>query len=315
MKCGLECDDEYSFCYKCGSELTSVATIDKFSNLSVVEDDLCDMGLDFLNNEYLYDKAFAVFRYLALRDNRKAQFYYGYMFETAKEVEHDHEKAIEWYARSAEGNCYLAMLRLGSLYMFGNGVKRNINEAYKLYSMVLDSDFCKREVTLGKELTLFDDFALNESDKEAYFNCGVEKRYIELFYEETDAKNIIDLPSLCLGKMYERGIGVPKNLDKAFYFFNAVATAYDNMDAQYSLGNIYSNNDFSRKDLSKAKEWYLKAVMNGHYLASQKLETLDLGYKNSMKTPLKKDTFDSLFDDNDLINGVANGDIGGSKVC
>ena len=62
-----------------------------------------------------------------------------------------------------------------------------------------------------------------------------------------------------LGLKYSKGDGVPKDLSKAFEWFQKAAEQ-GNADAQSQLGWMYFYNESVVQDLSKAFEWFQKAA-------------------------------------------------------
>jgi uncharacterized protein len=71
-----------------------------------------------------------------------------------------------------------------------------------------------------------------------------------------------------LGRVYELGMGVPKNKDKAIEWYSFASVNGDN-DAQYSLGMIYkSAND------KKAAKYFRKSAENRHFMAQFELGKL-----------------------------------------
>src|SRR2546430_10374388 len=61
-----------------------------------------------------------------------------------------------------------------------------------------------------------------------------------------------------LGRCYEDGTGIKKDLEKAFKLYEKSAKQEDN-NAQNSLGSFYENSLGIEKDLEKAFEWYKKS--------------------------------------------------------
>ena len=69
-----------------------------------------------------------------------------------------------------------------------------------------------------------------------------------------------------VGLMYEQGIGVDKNEEKAVYWYGKSA-AQGNSAAQYNLGVLYENGRGCKIDFEKANMWYRKASVQGDALA------------------------------------------------
>lgn len=69
-----------------------------------------------------------------------------------------------------------------------------------------------------------------------------------------------------IGLMYEQGIGVGKDPEKAIYWYGKSA-AQGNSNAQYNLAVLYENGIGTPKDYAKANSWYRKASAQGDALA------------------------------------------------
>jgi TPR repeat protein len=75
--------------------------------------------------------------------------------------------------------------------------------------------------------------------------------------------------------MYERGIGVAKNLEEAVVWYRKSALQ-GNSAAQFNLGVLYENGFGTKVDFAKANEWYRKASVQGDALAIGNLGMLYL---------------------------------------
>ena len=62
-----------------------------------------------------------------------------------------------------------------------------------------------------------------------------------------------------VGYFYLEGLGVEKDLPKAFYWTERAATHGD-WDGQYNLGSFYEDGVGVAQDLEKAKYWYKAAA-------------------------------------------------------
>ena len=102
----------------------------------------------------------------------------------------------------------------------------------------------------------------------AYHLLYGQKNYTEalIILRDLDAKN--DPEAQCmLGVMYLEGIGLRKDIDKAYEYLNKAATA-ENPEAMYRLGRLLERgevqeSDNRKKDIEKAIEYYQKAAIAG----------------------------------------------------
>lgn len=72
-----------------------------------------------------------------------------------------------------------------------------------------------------------------------------------------------------IGYFYLEGLGVQKDLAKAFYWTKRAADHGDR-DGQYNLGLFYEDGIGVERDLGKAKIWYKAAAQQGQDLAIDK---------------------------------------------
>ena len=70
-----------------------------------------------------------------------------------------------------------------------------------------------------------------------------------------------------LGAMYEKGLGVPKNLEQALYWYRSAADQGDEM-AMYNLGNLFATG-FGAPRL--AAEWFERSAEKGYPAAQVQL--------------------------------------------
>jgi len=76
-----------------------------------------------------------------------------------------------------------------------------------------------------------------------------------------------------LALMYESGHGIPKDLEKAFFWYKRCANTGDK-DAQYRLGIMYYSGDGIVKDINEAIFWLNKSAEQGHQEAKKALQKL-----------------------------------------
>ncbi len=78
-----------------------------------------------------------------------------------------------------------------------------------------------------------------------------------------------------VGYFYLEGIGVDKNLERAFYWTERAA-AHGDRDAQCNLAEMYEKGIGTDCDMETAIHWYRAARAQGHDLAEKKLEELNI---------------------------------------
>lgn len=72
-----------------------------------------------------------------------------------------------------------------------------------------------------------------------------------------------------IGYFYYEGLGVDKDIEKAF-FWTQRAAQHGDRDGQYNLAGFYENGEGTERDMEKAKFWYKQAALQKHDLAEDK---------------------------------------------
>lgn len=76
-----------------------------------------------------------------------------------------------------------------------------------------------------------------------------------------------------LAQAYELGVGVPQNIDDAFYWYSQSAEN-GNADAQFKLAELYLARTDGKPDNKLALEWFIKAALQGNKRASVEIAKL-----------------------------------------
>lgn len=158
-------------------------------------------------------------------------------------VTQDLEQAVFWYKEGRKLNDPRAIYGLGACYYFGDGVSKDEEKAYHLFT-------------------------------EAY------PKLLELIEEERDIPNRQTYSIFCLGAYYYFGFGdIKEDKKKAFELINSSAEK-GHLAAIYDLGaNFYYTGTGVKKDLEKSR-YYLDLAATYHLpRAKKKL----LEYQNSYK--------------------------------
>ncbi|WP_323660234.1 tetratricopeptide repeat protein [Aliarcobacter butzleri] len=85
-----------------------------------------------------YKTALQIFEELSYKNNAKAKYNLGVMYENGYGVKQDYLKAKEWYEKAAAQNYASAQYNIGILYYNGYGVKQNYKKAKEWYEKAAD---------------------------------------------------------------------------------------------------------------------------------------------------------------------------------
>ena len=138
--------------------------------------------LEGLGHERDVQEAIGWYKKSAEQGNVDAQWNLAKRFLHGDGVPVDYQAALRWYSAAAEQGNMEALCELGTMYRFGRGVERNLVAAADMHvAAALEGD----SVAMG-----------NLSD----------------YHEELEAIALAgnQIASLCLAKMYDRGLGVEK---------------------------------------------------------------------------------------------------------
>ena len=105
----------------------------------------------------------------------------------------------------------------------------------------------------------------NEMDSETmgidYHNAGEYERAATCFMR--GAQNGSELSISFLAYYYERGLGVPQDMNRAFDLYSRIWEY--NSEASYKLGFFYENGLGTYRDEEKAVDYYIRAYREASY--------------------------------------------------
>ena len=181
----------------------------------------------------------------------------------------DYKKAFDYATIAAEDDECGGYLVLGSLYLNGWGVEKDVNKALENYKMA---------AALG------DETAMNQIGFIYMGNDEFEANPEQSFYWFNEAaKKGSDVGMFNLGCCYKNGFGVEVDVEQAAEWFKKSAEL-GYLDAMCELGEYYQQ---SLVDFKKAKMWYLKAAELGYAEAQNRLGVLyadiEFNYEEAIK--------------------------------
>ena len=188
-----------------------------------------------------------------LNDNKelsyaRMQYNFGMDYLNGNEVERDYKKAVECFIKSAEKGFAMALNQLGKCYYEGLGIDRNEQKAIECFIKATEQENLDAYENLGKHYYYL---AINNKDiekQEQYYAKSLEyfkyvkrpseegieiiikcyKNIINNFEKEPNSIEILlisafgfDSPKILLniGKYFEYGYKVTKDLKRAFEFY------------------------------------------------------------------------------------------------
>ena len=172
----------------------------------------------------------------------------------------EYANAVELLQKAVNLGYAEAQYKLGYMYQYGQGVKKNYIKALELYKKAADQDYVDALCNIGYMYE---------------YGLGVNKnlgKAIEWYQKGAERGDAVSQDNL--GIRYESGMGVKRNYAKAFeLYLKAAEQGY--AKGQYHVGCLYEKGLGVNKNLSKAIEWYKKASGNGNDDAEEALRRLE----------------------------------------
>lgn len=181
----------------------------------------------------------------------------------------DYKKAFEYATIAADDENNEGYNVLGSLYLNGWGVEKNVNLALENYKMAAAFGDETAMNQIGIIFEGNDDFDANPEQSFYWFNEA--------------AKKGLDVGMYNLGYCYKNGFGTETDVEQAAEWFKKSAEL-GYVDAMCELGEYYQD---TLVDYNKAKKWYLKASELGNSEAQNKLAVLYGDIENNYQEAIK----------------------------
>lgn len=190
----------------------------------------------------------------AKKGDKKAQFYLAKFYAMGIHTKQNHQKAIEWYKKSAKQQYADAMNNLAVYYREGHGVEKNSQKAIELWQKASEQNHLTSMVNLGQHLLYSDD----KNQQEA----GLKwlKQASELNYAPAYA---------ILADIYNTGISVNVDEELSLKYLTksaelGYAPAQQQLSVQYQMAVLSLISPDERKHYAKyAHQWASRACQNG----------------------------------------------------
>jgi len=147
---------------------------------------------------------------------------------------------------------------LGFLYEMGEGVSRDLNEAFKLYKRAADQGNSNAQYYLGKKYECGQGVTKDMNEAIKLYKLSADQGYTRAQFD--------------LARMYSMGEGVPKDEKEAFRLYKLSAEQY-NSGSQNNLALMYQNGEGVSKDLNEALRLFKLSADQGHSAAMTLLST------------------------------------------
>lgn len=217
---------------------------------------------------YNETEAFKWFHMAANSGNIEAQKQLGYMCHYGLGVEKNDVKSFKWYLSSAKLNDKESLFIVGWHFYEGYIVKQDFDKAFDYLFLSAKQNFEPAKLYLGYC------YFYGNGTKINYAKAF--KMISEYYHFRKGTCDFDEFTDYCyyeLGYMYNYGLGVQQDLDKAWDFLCEASDGTPNeMKAEYELAKIYEE----ASDIKNAIEYYTKSADKGLSLAQCRLGQLYL---------------------------------------
>lgn len=224
------------------------------------------------SKEMLDDYAIELLQKDAEGGNVKTQCLLGTMYVDGNGVKKDYQKGMEWLLKAAQQNDATAQSKIGIMYHNGIGVKKDLKSCVEWNEKAIKNGSCAAMFNLS--------YMYRRGD-------GVEKDLFKARELMQQAAELGDESSqLVLGLMYYSGEGCKADNFKAVEWLQKAADKGD-VEAQRWLGNLYKD-EADIRNYAKAAEWLQKAADNGDIKSSVYLALMYLNGKEGIEKNYRK---------------------------
>ena len=164
------------------------------------------------------------------------------------------------------------------------GVEQNDKQAFSLFLMAASDKISPNAYAMYQLGGMYQNGIGTEQDlkeSERWYQCAYQG------FLSLEEKSRDDKLWYRLGQMNMAGIGTAVNLEAAKLYFNRSA-GYGNTDAEYGLGCLYANPDFSEYNIPKSIEHFFKAAEAQNQFAQYQLGKLYLGENEDIPKDIEK---------------------------
>lgn len=209
------------------------------------------------------EQAFKLYQAALTSNNAKLRM--AHFYEYGKYVEKSIVNAIKIYNELQKLDNAYAMYKIGTFYFNGEGLKRDLNNAYKWLNKAL----------LSGSVEAMNHFRIigtkSKTDTRTtleVYNQGkalLKKKLVEeaLPYLEAAAAEKYLPAILLIHDIYKEGIGTSKDLVKAFQVLEKYEPNKEG-EIYYLIGKAYENGEGVPSSFVKAAQYYEKGSVSGH---------------------------------------------------
>jgi len=175
-----------------------------------------------------FAEAFKKYKKIAKQDNPVAQQLLGSLYMNGQGVKKDITKAIYWFQKAVEEDEEIAQYYLGIMYLKGVGIEQDLSKPAHWIHKSAEQGDALAQYQLGNMYLK---------------GAGVEqKHFMAALWFRKAAEQRVSVAQLQLGKMYATGKGVAENNDEALYWYKKAANQGSN-EARILIISLEKDNE------------------------------------------------------------------------
>jgi len=198
------------------------------------------------------------------------QYRIGKIYACGHGVEQNYTTAATWFEKAVASNNPFATYSLAGQFLRGQGVEQDDSRAFGLYSIAANHS-AKPNAYAQYQLGLMRRDGIGTEVNKGISDNWYTKAYQGFLRIEQDMAD--DKLYYRLGSMNLHGTGTPVDLSKAKEYFEK-AVQLGNTDALYGLGKLYLDSAFDGNNITKAVFYLTKAANENHTFAQYTLGKL-----------------------------------------
>ena len=169
-------------------------------------------------------------------------------------TEQDHEKAFDWFLKSAtEGNKF-AQYSLANLYYYGNDVERDLSQAFLWYQKSSSQGQPYASYAIAQMYNKGEYVCQSEETAQRYYKDALSG-FLKLESKDQADDNLY----YKLGSMFKKGLGTDIDMDRAIDYFKRSAEM-NNKNGLYEYGKALLLGEYIHQDKEKAVKLLEKAI-------------------------------------------------------
>ncbi len=232
------------------------------------------------------ERAFTLLTRAASQGDAPSQASLGYMYQEGIITSPDLTKAVELFRLAVSKNNSRAMVYLAQLYESGFGGSSNTDAVLSLYQQAaqLGNPVAMRKLSnlyqsggiipKSEGISLHWKIKADQAEKKSARVEFIKQYYSEMANWARSHETLKDAVAMrTLGILYAEGLSVPKDLSQAREWFIKAGRLHD-IPSWRNLGMMYERGLGVEADKSKARKWYKTAASEGDAIASQNIGQL-----------------------------------------